>query len=89
MMFKVLFWYGGRGEVAKKSTLYARDNVDNSGRPLFNSWGYVFHEYVYPRVIFAGTAEESLCYPNYKHTKWTFILLTLRQCNALSKAVST
>ena len=73
---------GGR---KKECSVYALDDADNSGRPLLNSLGYVFHEYVYPRVIFAGMAEESLCYPNYKHTKWTFILLTLQQRNALSK----
>ena len=38
-----------------------------------STWTYVLFQAV------VGMAEGSLCYPNSKNTKWTFIVLTLRQ----------
>ena len=35
-IFKVLFWEGGRGSLKRILSVYAFDNVDNSGRPLMS-----------------------------------------------------
>ena len=40
-----------------------------------STWSYVLLQAV------VGMAEGSLCYPNSKNTKWTFIVLILRQLN--------
>ena len=53
-IFKVLFLVGGRGS-QKEYSVYAIDNVDNSGRPL--SW----HMFIKPQIVVVRSHNITQC----------------------------